>query len=75
MTHFAASLGRRDAVLFAPGVLMLVGVAIDIAGHAWFASSVMGCGTMLAVLLYFAFAWGRVRELVNTDRNWKARRR
>lgn len=75
MTHIATRLDRRDAVLFAPGAIMLAGLPLDISGQHWLASSAMGLGTLLALLLYFAFAWGRVIELANADRNLKARRR
>ncbi len=68
MSRCASMLGRRDALLFAPGVIMLAGLPLDIAGQHWLASSVMGLGTLLALLLYFALAWGRVLEIVNTDR-------
>jgi hypothetical protein len=73
MSRFAARLGRRDVVLFAPGALMLAGLPLDIAQQPALASSVLGLGVLLAMFLYFAFAWGRVLELANHTPTTKAR--
>lgn len=75
MNHFAARLGRRDVVLFAPGALMLAALPLDIVQQPALSSGVLGLGVLMAMFLYFAFAWGRVNELANADRNLKASRR